>query len=105
MDTGLRWVDMLRINNGPTSDTVPSYFELDARLAWHATKNLEFSIVGQNLLHDRHQEYGFPGSPTTEEIARSVYGKVYMAVLSAIARRVVAAFWLILFVLFDGRGK
>jgi iron complex outermembrane recepter protein len=76
LDTGLRWVDILRVNNGATEQTVPSYFEMDARLAWQATKNLEFSIVGQNLLHDRHQEYGYPGSPTTEEIARSVYGKV-----------------------------
>ena len=76
LGTGLRWVDILRVNNGATEGTVPSYFEMDARLAWQATKNLEFSIVGQNLLHDRHQEYGFPGSTTTEEISRSVYGKV-----------------------------
>ena len=76
LDTGLRWVDILRVNNGATEQTVPSYFEMDARLAWQATKNLEFSIVGQNLLHDRHQEYGYPGQATTEEIARSVYGKV-----------------------------
>jgi iron complex outermembrane receptor protein len=74
-DTGLRWVDMLRNNNGATVGTVPSYFELDARLAWQPTKRLEFSIVGQNLLHDRHPEYGFPG-PAQEQIARSIYGKV-----------------------------
>ena len=74
-DTALRWVDMLRVNNGPVEGTVPSYFELDARLAWQVTKRLELSIVGQNLLHDYHAEYGFPG-PAREEIARSVYGKV-----------------------------
>ncbi len=76
LDTALRWVDMLRINNGPVEGTVPSYFEMDVRLAWRATKNLEFSIVGQNLLHDHHPEYGYPGSSTREEIGRSVYGKV-----------------------------
>jgi iron complex outermembrane receptor protein len=54
---------------------VPSYFELDVRLAWHPTKNLELSVVGQNLLHDRHPEYGYPDA-TREEIKRSVYGKV-----------------------------
>jgi iron complex outermembrane receptor protein len=75
LDAGLRWVDTLYNNNGATVGTVPSYFELDARIGWHATKNLEFSIVGQNLLHDQHPEYGFP-SPTREEIVRSVYGKV-----------------------------
>lgn len=75
LDAGLRWVDTLHNNNGPTVGTVPSYFELDVRLAWHPTKRLELSIVGQNLLHDHHPEYGFPG-PTREEIGRSVYGKV-----------------------------
>jgi iron complex outermembrane receptor protein len=75
LDADLRWVDTLHNNIGTTVGTVPSYFELDVRIGWHATKNLEFSIVGQNLLHDQHAEYGFP-SPTREEIARSVYGKV-----------------------------
>jgi len=79
-DTGLRWVDDLTINNGPTAATVPSYFELDARLAWHPTKNLELSVVGQNLLHDYHVEYGFPQSSPIdtqqEAIQRSVYGKI-----------------------------
>ena len=74
-DTGLRWIDQLTINNGPTVATVPSYFELEARLAWHPTPNLEISVTGQNLLHNEHVEYGFPNS-TQEEIARSVYGKI-----------------------------
>jgi iron complex outermembrane receptor protein len=76
LDAGLRWVDTLTLNNGAALGTVPAYFELDARLAWRPTKNLEFSIVGQNLLHAQHSEYGFPGSPTTEEIVRSIYGKI-----------------------------
>ena len=74
-DTSLRWVDTLHNNNGMMVGTVPSYFELDARLAWHPTKNLELSVVGQNLLHDHHTEYGFP-STMREGITRSVYGKV-----------------------------
>jgi iron complex outermembrane receptor protein len=75
LDGALRWVDTLHNNLGPTVGTVPSYFELDVRLGWHATDRLEFSIVGQNLLHDQHPEYGFPSSSRVE-IARSVYGKV-----------------------------
>ena len=75
LDGALRWVDKLLINNGPTLGTVPSYFELDVRLGWNPTKRLEFSIVGQNLLHNHHAEYGFPG-PIQEEIERNVYGKV-----------------------------
>lgn len=76
LDLNGRWIDSLTINNYPTTAKVPGYFELDARLAWQATKWLEFSVVGQNLLHSRHLEYGVPGSATTEEIARSVYGQV-----------------------------
>jgi iron complex outermembrane receptor protein len=74
-DTSLRWVDALIINNGPIPGTVPPYAELDARLAWQATRRLELSVVGQNLLHDHHPEYGFP-DPTRVEISRSVYAKV-----------------------------
>jgi iron complex outermembrane recepter protein len=73
-DTALRWVDTLHINNGPVVGTVPSYFELDTHLAWHASDRLEFAIVGQNLLHNRHPEYGFP-EPSRPEIERSAYGK------------------------------
>jgi iron complex outermembrane receptor protein len=78
-NTALRWVDELHINNGPTGGAVvgivPSYFELDSRLAWHVTRQLELSLVGQNLLHQYHTEYGFP-SPTREQIARSVFGRI-----------------------------
>jgi iron complex outermembrane recepter protein len=74
-DAALRWVDTLRTNNGPTPGTVPSYFELNTRLAWHASERLELSLVGQNLLHNHHPEYGFP-DPSRVEIQRSVYGKL-----------------------------
>ncbi|HEU6448614.1 MAG TPA: TonB-dependent receptor [Verrucomicrobiae bacterium] len=73
LDANARWIDRLRNNNGGAAGTVPGYFELDMRLGWRATKNLEFSIVGQNLLHDQHPEAGFPGS-TQEQIVRSVFG-------------------------------
>ena len=79
LDAAVRWVDALLINNGPTggpvAGIVPAYFEFDTRIAWHATKKLELSIVGQNLLHDHHPEYGYP-SPSREEIERTVFGKV-----------------------------
>jgi iron complex outermembrane recepter protein len=78
LDAALRWVDTLVLADGPTdgpvSGTVPSYFELDMHLGWHPTKRLELSLVGQNLLHAHHPEYGFP-SPTREEAVRGVYGK------------------------------
>jgi iron complex outermembrane receptor protein len=74
-DAGLRWVDTLHNYDGTRTGTVPSYFELDARLAWRVSQRIELSVVGQNLLHDQHPEYGFPG-PAREEIQRSVYGKI-----------------------------
>ena len=74
-DAALRWVDTLHDNNGATPGTVPSYFELNTRLAWHASERLELSLVGENLLHNHHPEYGFP-DPTRVEIERSVYGKL-----------------------------
>jgi iron complex outermembrane recepter protein len=75
LDNALRWVDTLRTNNGAVPGSVPSYFELDTRFAWHAGDRFELSAVGQNLLHNRHPEYGFP-DPARPEIERSVYGKL-----------------------------
>jgi iron complex outermembrane receptor protein len=74
-DIGLRWIDTVHNNNGGTAGTLPSYFELDSRLAWQPTSQLEVSIVGENLLHDQHAEFGFAG-PSQEQIERSVYAKV-----------------------------
>jgi iron complex outermembrane receptor protein len=70
-DAALRWVDTLYNTTG----TVPSYFEMNTRLAWHARDRLELSLVGQNLLHDHHPEYG-PPVPARGEMERSVYGKI-----------------------------
>jgi len=79
-DTSVRWIDQFEMVQSPTTPTpsrVPSYFELNARVAWRPVQHLELSVVGQNLLHTRHLEYA-PGSgatTTTAAIGRSVYGK------------------------------
>ncbi|HKT73875.1 MAG TPA: TonB-dependent receptor [Steroidobacteraceae bacterium] len=75
LDMGLRWVDSLTTNSGPVAGRVPSYYDLDTRIGWRCTARLEFALVGQNLLHDHHTEYGFPG-PDRIEIERGVYGKM-----------------------------
>jgi iron complex outermembrane receptor protein len=54
---------------------VPSYAELNARVTWQPTPTLEWSVVGQNLLHRRHTEFGAPGA-TRREIQSGVYGLV-----------------------------
>ena len=65
--------------NDPTApNTIGDYFALDARLAWRPRKNLELSLVGQNLLDNHHPESGPTATVRNPlvEIERSVYGKV-----------------------------
>lgn len=49
---------------------VPSYHELDARLAWHVAPGMEASITGRNLLHSAHPEFG--PAATRQLVGRSV---------------------------------
>jgi iron complex outermembrane receptor protein len=53
---------------------IDPYSELDVRFAWQASEQLELALVGQNLLHDHHVEFGTPEARGA--IERSVYGKV-----------------------------
>ena len=77
LDPDLRWIDSLTYNaNGGVPGIVPSYAELDVRLGWRPLKDVEISVTGQNLLHDDHLEYVAPSPSPTQEIARSVYGKL-----------------------------
>ena len=68
-DAGLRAIDDI------TNQQVPGYGELNAKLSWQPMPALELSLVGQNLLHRRHVEFGAPGA-TRREIERGVYGAV-----------------------------
>jgi len=49
---------------------VPSYYEMDMRLGWKPQRNLELAIIGQNLLHSSHPEFGT--DPARSLIERSV---------------------------------
>jgi iron complex outermembrane receptor protein len=75
LDAALRRTSARNINSGPTIGVVSGYNELNVRLGWYATQRLELSVVGQNLLHNHHVEYGFP-NPDQVQIDRSVFGKV-----------------------------
>ncbi len=69
LDVWLRYADELPF------PPAPAYTEIDLRLGWRATPDLELSLVGQNLLHDSHVQ--FPsGGARVEEVERSVYGRV-----------------------------
>ena len=74
LDAQFRYLTALDEVPGTVADTgIDSYSELDLRLAWQASEQLELSLVGQNLLHDHHLEFGTPA--TRGEIERGVYGK------------------------------
>lgn len=66
LDAALRYVDAL------LRSRVPAYWEMDMRLGWRPTERLEFSVVGQNLFHNHHQEFPGTGNPESQ---RAVYGK------------------------------
>ncbi len=75
LDIQFRYLSSIRhlpeIVNG---DGIPAYAEMDLRLAKRLSKQLEVSLVGQNLLHDHHVEFGTPEA--RGEIQRGVYAKV-----------------------------
>jgi iron complex outermembrane receptor protein len=78
LDATLRYVDRLTITPvySATVVHVPQYFSLDLRLAWKPRKNLEFSVVGQDLLNGEHLEHAPELASQTTEVGRSVYGKI-----------------------------
>jgi iron complex outermembrane receptor protein len=67
----VRYVDRLPALN------ISSYVGLDVRLSWRPTRHLEFSIIGQDLLDNRHTEFrpSFIDTQQTD-VQRGVYGKV-----------------------------
>ena len=65
VDGFLRYVSAL------PAPVVPAYAELDARAGWVSPGGFEIAIVGRNLLHDSHPEFGAPG-PRRYEFQRAV---------------------------------
>jgi hypothetical protein len=64
LDGIFRYVDNLPGQN------IGRYFNLDVRLGWHVIKNVELSLVGQNLLAGYHAE-GAGGT----KVQRGIYTK------------------------------
>ena len=68
LDTSLYWTS--RINDL----AVPSNTRLDCRLGWRPSSSFELSLVGQNLLTNHTQEFGFFDLTNNSIIQRSVSG-------------------------------
>lgn len=62
------------------AQSVPAYSTADARIAWQLNKQIEFSLVGTNLLQPSHFEYGgdpdASGNVLLVGIARSGYAQI-----------------------------
>jgi iron complex outermembrane recepter protein len=69
LDLWTRYVGQIG-TTGRGFGVVPDYLTLDARLGWSPIANLQLAIVGQNLLDDRHREFG------EREFRRAAYFKV-----------------------------
>ena len=68
-DYWLRYVSQLAA--GP----VPAYTASDIRIGWRPTRELELSLVGQDLFDDHHLEW-FAGTGVNVEVRRSVFARV-----------------------------
>jgi iron complex outermembrane recepter protein len=63
---------------GRVGSDVRAFLRLDAQLSWHPTTRWELSISGQNLLHERHDEFASVTgqSELVTPVQRTVNGKV-----------------------------
>jgi iron complex outermembrane receptor protein len=55
---------------------VPSYIRVDLGLTWRPKPNLSLSVGVQNLLDDRHPEFGAGFYSAASEMPRTVYGQL-----------------------------
>ena len=51
----------LRHSSSLPAPAVPGYSELDMQLMWKPRSDTELALLGQNLLHPRHVEFGGVG--------------------------------------------
>ena len=73
---GLSWDASAYFVGRIANPVVPSYTRLDTSLSWQAQERLSLSLVGQNLIKDRHIEYfDIQRSVATTFVKRSAYAK------------------------------
>ena len=73
-DNMLFYVDSLS-GRIAAEESVPSYIRWDTRLGYLATRNLDLSFGIQNILDDRHQEFGAALFNNKIEVGRTYYMK------------------------------
>jgi len=76
LDVLFRYVDTNTAVSSFGTATIKDYVSMDIRLAWQPIANLELSLVGQNLLAEKHFEYRQEFITSDTEIDRGMYGKL-----------------------------
>jgi iron complex outermembrane receptor protein len=74
-----RYADSISITQASVSNLqipIPAYFTLEARLAWRPVPGLELSLVGQNLIDQRHSEFKSELTKVRYDVERGFYGKL-----------------------------
>jgi iron complex outermembrane receptor protein len=62
IDAQLRYqAEILRQPDWVTGESLDGFTELDVHVGWHANDHWDLALVGQNLLHDDHVEFGPAG--------------------------------------------
>jgi iron complex outermembrane receptor protein len=75
-DTSLYYVSPVTALSPSSGLPVPSYYRLDSKLSWKPIESLELSLVGQNLLDNRHPEFAGFLYQSDSQVPRSVYGNI-----------------------------
>jgi iron complex outermembrane receptor protein len=70
LDGMLRFIDRL------PAFAVDRYLELDVRLAWRPSANLEVAVIGRSLLDDSHLEFDSLEIDRRTEVERAIFGKL-----------------------------
>lgn len=76
MDFWFRYVDTNSAITEFGTQKIKPYATLDLRLAWRPHKDIELSLVGQNLLAQKHLEYINENQTLPTAIDRGMYGKI-----------------------------
>jgi len=76
LDMWFYHVSQLKKTSLTLTGSVPAYNSFNIRVAWQPLKNLELSLVGQNLTDSHHPEFISEPFLTQSEVERSIYGQI-----------------------------
>ena len=76
LDFWFRYVDTNFAFHDLQIESIKNYVTLDLRVAWRPVDGIELSLVGQNLLAEKHIEYQQETLTQPTAIDRGMYGKL-----------------------------